>query len=91
MMNPTYIAIYVAIFATSVFGDHDYRCPQPEVPTYGYISKGRKTHYEEGNEIEYACRYGYTMSGKKAIKCVSKDLVGYWDPPAPECKKGNRM
>ena len=86
-MNPIVIAISVALFASSVFGDDDYYCPKPEVPTYGYISRGSKDYYRVGSVVKYACRSGYKLWGESKITCVKKGEIEYWDGSAPECKK----
>ena len=87
-MKAIIVAVSVALFASSVIGDYDYYCPKPEVPSYGYIAKGKQDYYEVGNEVEYACDYGYKLWGEKRIRCVSKGKTEYWDGSAPECKKG---
>ena len=86
-MNPIIIPISVVLLASSVVGDSDYYCPKPEVPRYGYISRGRQYYYRVGSRVEYACKYGYKLSGAKRIRCVSRNEVEYWDHPPPECKK----
>ena len=87
-MNPVFIPISVVLLASSVLGDYDYYCPEPEVPTYGYIAKGQKSYYKVGNEVEYACKHGYKLWGEKRISCVSKGTVQSWDGETPVCKKG---
>ena len=87
-MKPLIIVIFVALLASSVFGDYDYYCPEPQVPTYGYIAEGKQNTYQVGSEVEFACRDGYRLLGEKKIRCVSKDETEYWDGAPPECKKG---
>ena len=90
-MNPIFIAVSVALLASSVVGDYDYYCPRPKVPTYGYIAKGRQNYYKVGSAVEYACKYGYKLYGEKKLRCVSKGRVEYWYGDPPVCKKGNRI
>ena len=87
-MKPVIVVISVAVLFSSVFGDYNYYCPEPEVPTYGYISKGKQNTYEVGDEIEYTCKDGYKLIGEKRIRCASQGETEYWDGATPECKKG---
>ena len=89
-MNPIFIAVSVAYLASSVVGNSDYYCPEPEIPTYGYIYKGQRSYYKVGSVVEYACQYGYTLYGGKRIRCASKGRVE-WNGDPPVCKKGNRI
>ena len=87
-MSPVFITISLVLLASIVVGDDDSYCPKPEVPTNGYISRGRQNYYRVGNRVEYACKSGYKLWGEKRIRCVKNGEVEYWDDPAPECKKG---
>ncbi|XP_073740546.1 complement receptor type 2 isoform X3 [Callorhinus ursinus] len=60
------------------------QCPPPQI-LRGQISSGQKDQYSYNDTVVFACSYGFTLKGSKAIRCNAQ---GTWEPPAPVCEKG---
>ncbi|XP_027468885.1 complement receptor type 2 isoform X3 [Zalophus californianus] len=60
------------------------QCLPPQI-LRGQISSGQKDQYSYNDTVVFACSYGFTLKGSKAIRCNAQ---GTWEPPAPVCEKG---
>nr|XP_035956190.1 complement receptor type 2-like isoform X3 [Halichoerus grypus] len=60
------------------------QCPPPQI-LRGQISSGQKEQYSYNDTVVFACSYGFTLKGSKAIRCNAQ---GMWEPSAPVCEKG---
>ncbi|XP_027975980.1 complement receptor type 2 isoform X2 [Eumetopias jubatus] len=60
------------------------QCLPPQI-LRGQISSGQKEQYSYNDTVVFACSYGFTLKGSKAIRCNAQ---GTWEPPAPVCEKG---
>lgn len=60
------------------------QCPPPQIQR-GQISSGQKERYSYNDTVVFACTYGFTLKGSKAIRCNAQ---GIWEPSAPVCEKG---
>ncbi|XP_065794376.1 complement receptor type 2 isoform X1 [Muntiacus reevesi] len=58
-------------------------CPPPQIPR-GQISSGQKDRYSYNDTVVFACVFGFTMKGSKAVRCNAQ---GTWEPSIPVCEK----
>uniref|UniRef100_A0A8C6D5F1 Complement C3d receptor 2 n=1 Tax=Moschus moschiferus TaxID=68415 RepID=A0A8C6D5F1_MOSMO len=58
-------------------------CPPPQIPR-GQISSGQKDQYSYNDTVIFACIFGFTMKGSKAVRCNAQ---GTWEPSVPVCEK----
>ncbi|XP_077758389.1 complement receptor type 2 isoform X2 [Canis aureus] len=58
-------------------------CPPPQI-LRGQISWGQKEQYSYNDTVVFACTFGFSLKGSKAIRCNAQ---GTWEPSAPVCEK----
>ncbi|XP_045041906.2 complement receptor type 2 isoform X2 [Desmodus rotundus] len=59
------------------------QCPPPQI-LRGQIQSGQKDQYSYNNTVVFACLSGFTLKGRKEIRCNGQ---GIWEPPPPVCEK----
>ncbi|XDB58364.1 hypothetical protein AB1E18_011777 [Capra hircus] len=59
------------------------RCPPPQIPR-GQISSGQRDQYSYNDTVVFACIFGFTMKGSRAVRCNAQ---GTWEPSVPVCEK----
>ena len=59
-------------------------CPPPQIPR-GQISSGQRDQYSYNDTVVFACMFGFTMKGSRAVRCNAQ---GTWEPSVPVCEKG---
>ncbi|XP_045693611.1 complement receptor type 2 isoform X3 [Phyllostomus hastatus] len=59
------------------------RCPPPQILS-GQILSGQKDQYSYNNTVVFACSFGFTLKGRKEIRCNGQ---GIWEPSPPVCEK----
>uniref|UniRef100_A0A3Q1MFM5 Complement C3d receptor 2 n=2 Tax=Bos TaxID=9903 RepID=A0A3Q1MFM5_BOVIN len=58
-------------------------CPPPQIPR-GQISSGQRDQYSYNDTVVFACMFGFTMKGSRAVRCNAQ---GTWEPSVPVCEK----
>ncbi|XP_072687329.1 complement receptor type 2 isoform X6 [Canis lupus baileyi] len=58
-------------------------CPPPQI-LRGQISWGQKEQYSYNDTVVFACTFGFSLKGSKAIRCNAQ---GTWEPSVPVCEK----
>ena len=63
-------------------------CDQPGKVVNGFVIP-EQTHYDLGQEVEFACRESFMLDGQSNVYCTNKNV---WSHPSPTCIKeeGNK-